>query len=503
MRNQPIQPKTKPPETRKKGNPTGAAKPHTPPHPHAQPHAQPHVHPKKSAPAERGRRGAHPPAPTESRAKETQISREKKSVHRMIFANEAGYSLAVIAEDNRITDFWILEEQRVDRGTTGNVYRGVVAKVVPALNAAFIDIGLEKDGFLSFDDLGPNVKSSHKSTQRSKHKSKRIDEVLHMGDSVLVQIAKEPIADKGPSLTGKISLPGRFLVYMPYTRAIRMSRMLSDAEKKGFHELVKKDLEVSGGIIFRTASKGRDGKEILHDLAYLTRIWKRIEKEYDSDVGVKLIHKEIELFERVLRDNYSVNIDEIVVDHPRLKYRIDQFLNVIAPRARPEKQIKFHDFKERSIWSAFNLVRDIDRLFSKYVYLDCGGYIIIEEMETLTAIDVNTGKNVAGKTQDQTILETNLEAAQEIPRQLRLRQIGGIIVIDFIDMRLRRDQDKVFKVLERELAKDRTPSDIQQFTDLGLIQVTRQRSGKSLSQRLTYTCPHCNGSGRRPSIALG
>ncbi len=427
---------------------------------------------------------------------------EKKTPQRMIFANEAGHQIAAIAEQDRLTDFWIQEEQRVDRGASGNIYRGIVVKVIPALNAAFVDIGLDRHGFLSYNELAPKKHQQKKHKSRGGPQKQGIEQRLKAGDTILVQIEKEAIGGKGPSLTGRVSLPGRFLVYMPYTNAIRMSKMLDETEKKHFHDLIKNEIKIEGGVILRTASKGRSKKDIQHDLGFLTRTWKRIESDFETAEGSKLLHREFEVFERALRDNFSPNISEIIVDHPRLKYRIAQFLKVISPRSNPDQLIKFHTDKTKSVWSAYNLVRDFDRFFSNRITLDCGGSIIIEEMETLTAIDVNSGKNVAGKTQEETILETNLEAAQEIPRQLRLRQIGGIIIIDFIDMRLKRNQEKVFKILERELKKDRTPSDIQQFTDLGLIQITRQRVGQSLTKRLTFTCPHCNGSGRRPSIAL-
>ncbi|MBW7939824.1 MAG: ribonuclease E/G, partial [Candidatus Omnitrophica bacterium] len=221
-----------------------------------------------------------------------------------------------------------------------------------------------------------------------------------------------------------------------------------------------------------------------------------------SGTEPKLIHKELDLFERVLRDNFSDDVEEIIIDHPRLKYRLAQFLKVIAPDTDIDRLVTFHTDRSKSVWQAFDLSKDLDRLFSKTIHLDCGGYIIIEEMETLTAIDINTGKNIAGKSLEETIFETNMEAAIEIPRQLRLRQIGGIIVCDFIDMRIRRNQDKVFKTLQEELSKDRTPSDIQEFTDLGLIQITRQRSGRSLTSQLTYECPHCHGRGRRPTFSF-
>ncbi|MEW6238114.1 MAG: Rne/Rng family ribonuclease [Candidatus Omnitrophota bacterium] len=426
--------------------------------------------------------------------------KEKKILRRIIFASEAGYLLAAIIEKNRITDFWIKPEERIDHGTSGNIYRGIVTRIVPALNAAFVDIGLEKHGFLSFQDMGPELyKKNFHGHQMQKAK---IGDVLKPGENILVQLAKEAIADKGPALTAKISIPGRFVVYMPYSDVIRMSRMLDDKEKDWFRELVEREMDLQGGVIFRTASKGRSAGDILNDIKYLTRTWSRIEKEYDSGTGCKLIHREVDLFERVLRDDFTEDVGEIVIDHPRLKYRVSQFLKIIAPRSVPDELIRIHTEKEQSVWKACNLEKDIDRLFTNNIHLDCGGRLIIEEMETLTAIDVNTGKNVAGKTQDETILETNLEAAEEIPRQLRLRQIGGIIIVDFIDMKQKKDKELVFQTLERELEKDRTPSDIQQFTDLGLIQITRQRVGRSLTQQLTYTCPHCGGSGRKPTIKL-
>ncbi|MDX9753192.1 MAG: Rne/Rng family ribonuclease [bacterium] len=439
---------------------------------------------------------SHSPWPSEPPIK----TEAKRTKVRMVFASEAGYYMAGIVEGKQFTDFWIQEERAVDYGKAGNVYRGIVSKVLPSLNAAFVNIGLDKDGFLSYSDLAPEFQLPEPQNKRKKYFT--IDDYLHPGDPVLVQMAKEAIADKGPSLTRKISIPGRFLVYMPGADAVRMSRMLSEEDKKRFRSSVKNQFDFEGGLIFRTASQGQDTEDIENDLNYLNRIWRRIQNEYPSGTEPKLIHKELDLFERVLRDNFSDDVEEIIIDHPRLKYRLAQFLKVIAPDTDIDRLVTFHTDRSKSVWQAFDLSKDLDRLFSKTIHLDCGGYIIIEEMETLTAIDINTGKNIAGKSLEETIFETNMEAAIEIPRQLRLRQIGGIIVCDFIDMRIRRNQDKVFKTLQEELSKDRTPSDIQEFTDLGLIQITRQRSGRSLTSQLTYECPHCHGRGRRPTFSF-
>lgn len=440
--------------------------------------------------------------PINKEASKPKPAPKPNTIRRMFFATEANYSLCSVVDDKRLTDFWIHEETRFDQGHSGNIYRGVVVNVVPALNAAFVDIGIEKHGFLPYDDYMLVQDKINKNRRSKKRKGKKVENNLKVGECVLVQIAKEAIDDKGPMLTGKISMPGRFVVHMPYTAAVRMSRQLSEAEKKRFRTLVENKMDPDGGMIFRTASKGRTLDDLEFDFDYLRRGWKRINHEFDEGIGPKLLYKELEFFERLMRDNYSETIDEIVIDHPRLKYRISQFLKVIAPKVDADKIIKFHTQKDQSIWKTYDLLPDIDRLFSKSIRMESGGRLIIEDMETLTAIDVNSGKNTSGKSLDQTILETNLEAAKEIPRQLRLRQIGGIIIIDFIDMRLKRDEDKVFKVLEAELESDRTPSDIKAFTELGIVQITRQRVGESLNKRLTYTCPTCKGSGRRPTISF-
>ena len=438
------------------------------------------------------------PAPARRTTKRAVAS--KKPVCRMIFAEESSYSIAAITEDGNLTDFWVEEEHRVDHGAAGNIYRGVVSKVIPALQAAFVDIGLDKEGFLSFQEMGPEVYKLRKSGNNKR--IEKIEDALRPGDKVLVQMAKEAIGDKGPALTSKVSMPGRFLIYMPYTQVVRMSRQLDDKERKALYDLAEQEIGTDGGLIFRTAAAGHSAREIRQDLQYLTRSWKEIQSEFESGAKPKCLHRELHLFERVLRDHFSNEVDEVVLYHPRLKYRITQSMKLVSPRREANDFIRFYEDSTQSIWKAYGLTKDIDHLFSNIVYLDCGGYIIIEEMETLTAIDVNSGKNVSGKDLEAMISETNQEAAAEVARQMRLRQLGGIIIVDFIDMRLKRNQDRVFKALERDLAKDRTPTDLQQFTDLGLVQITRQRSGRSLTKRLTYTCAHCKGSGRLPLLAL-
>lgn len=408
--------------------------------------------------------------------------------------------MAAIREGKRLIHFWVQEERRVDTGQAGNVYRGIVGKVLPALNAAFVDIGVGKDGFLSFDELGPEIYRQRKSGKKSRFE--RIDHVLREGDAVMVQVAKEAIGDKGASLTTKMSFPGRFVVYMPFNNVVRMSRQLSAGEKKNLSKMMERQTWLDGGVIVRTAAHQRTEDEIEHDFQYLKSIWQHAQEEFGKANTPRRLHQELNLFERVIRDHLQDEVNEVVLYHPRLKYRIKQFLREVAPGRNSEELLIMHSDSLRSIWSTYNLEREIDQLFGNIVSLDCGGYLIIEELETLTAIDINSGSNIDRNNLEATIRETNVEAAVEVARQLRLRQIGGIIIVDFIDMTNTKHQEEVFKTLEAELEKDRVPSNIQQFTELGLIQITRQRTGKSLTKRLTFECPHCSGSGRLPSIAL-
>ena len=333
----------------------------------------------------------------------------------------------------------------VDYGTSGNIYRYRLPRD-SSLNAAFVNIGLEKDGFLSMADVVTTAISTSRELKR--HRETRIQEILQVGDKVLVQMAKEAIGEKGPALTCKISLPGRFLVYMPYTNAVRMSRMLDDVEKRHFRELVDKKFNLEGGLIFRTAAKNKTQDDIEHDYEYLIGIWQQISKDFRIYRSPKLIHEELDLFERTLRDDFHDNIEEIIIDHPRLKHRIAGFLKTIAPKIDRDRLIKFNPRPGESVWEACNLGKDVEQLFHNYVYLKSGSYIIIEEMETLVAIDVNTGKSVAGKNVDDAIFQTNMEAAAEIT-------VSCSADADHIDLSICGEERSGKNVLERNF-KDRT-----------------------------------------------
>ena len=406
-----------------------------------------------------------------------------------------GHEIVAVTRKNQLTDLLVQENLPTGGSTAGNIYKGIVNAVVPHLQAAFLDIGVLKNGFLSIDNL------VYRLVDREGHRGGRrtIESLLHEGDQLMVQVEKEALGEKGPSLTTKISLPGRYVVYMPYGRGVHISRQITqEKERKRLHEIAEEVFQKEGGYIIHTAASGRSKSDLKADAEYVHRLWKRIQREYERTEGIRLLHKELGVVERALRDHYQKEVSAILVGCEEHRNRVCQFLRVIAPRTDVDRLVQKVDPKE--VWRKSGVLERLKEIFSNRVRLESGGTLIIEEMEALTAIDVNSGKFSGGSGLDETIYKTNMEAAVEIPKQLRLRQIGGIIVIDFIDMRLKRHRDNVYRALEREMAHDRTPSDTLQFTEIGLVQITRQRTGRSLRQRLSSPCPHCKGAGFIPLL---
>lgn len=408
---------------------------------------------------------------------------------------DGGLEIVAVTTGDHLTYLFVQEEQPTGGSVAGNVYKGVVTAVVTHLQAAFIDIGVLKNGFLSNKDL------LYRSLERKARKGDRrsIQSWLREGDQIMVQVEKEALGGKGPSLTTKISLPGRYVVYMPYGRRVHISRQISEEkERKRLHKIAQEIFSGQGGFIIRTAAEGRSKGELRTDSDYVRRVWQRIDHQYHMTEGVRLLHSELGVVERALRDHFQREVKAIIVGSEEHRDRVTQFLRVIAPRTKTDQLVRLVD--PSRVWKDLGVVDRLGEIFSNRVRLESGGTLIIEEMVTLTAIDVNTGRYSGGLGIEETIYKTNMEAAVEIPRQLRLRQIGGIIVIDFIDMRLKRHRDQVYRTLEREMARDRTPSDTLKFTEIGLVQMTRQRTGRSLRQRLSTVCPHCNGAGFIPSL---
>ncbi|MBE7559341.1 Rne/Rng family ribonuclease [bacterium] len=397
-------------------------------------------------------------------------------------------------EDNRLVELGVDRPNEIK--LVGNIYVGKVQNVIPSMQAAFVNYGAERDGFLSLDDVRfpPGTKNPRRS---------RIQDVLRKGQSLIVQIEKEPIGEKGCRLTTDISLPGRHLVLMPTNPRRGVSRRVeSEEERNRLKALLDEVVPKEYGVIARTVAGGVSKRDLAADYRYLSRIWKEIEEDYRRDPDrPHLVHKELDMALSLVRDNFTRECEEILCDDRFVYEEIKEFLSTFAPRGDWDRKTVVFD-KPGSLVHQYGLDKEIRQALAKRVPLPCGGSLIIEEMETLSAIDVNSGRNVHGDEQRQIILTTNMEAAEEIPRQLRLRGIGGIVVIDFIDMESKGDKLKVLNQLRKGLRADKAASDVYAFSELGTIQLSRERTRPSLSRLLTRECPHCEGSGHVPKIKL-
>ena len=400
------------------------------------------------------------------------------------------HTLIGLFEDQKLVDLFL--DRPDQESAVGNIYVGRVVRVLNNIQAAFIDIGLPKDGFLAGDDALPYPHAPAKARHGV------LGDMIKTGQIIPVQVEKDEISDKGKKLTMDLSIPGRYLVYFPYQKhKINISKRVEDRkERKRLRDLLT---EVKGSDqgawIVRTVAEGATKKDLQYDARNLLSVWKETAARIEKAAEPILIHRELTPIEQVLRDHYSDDFDRILIDNLRAKQHIDRFIRSLQPkRLIPRRVTEYMEPDE--LLTTFGFKKELERAMSRKVWLDCGGYLIIEETETLTAIDVNTGKNAKGGSGMEAITRTNLEAAEEIGRQIRLRGIGGIIVVDFIDMKSSKDIQKVVSNLHRSLSKDKTAFDITPFSEIGLVQITRKRTGESLITLLSEDCPHCNGNGR-------
>lgn len=336
-------------------------------------------------------------------------------------------------------------------------------------------------------------------THRAEHQS--IDDMLHEGQEVLVQVAKEPIAKKGARVTSHIALPGRYLVYMPTVDHVGVSRKIgSDAERLRLKEIILKHRDdFPGGVIVRTAAEEHSEEDLVNDLRFLVRIWEEMRTRAEKVSAPALIHAEMSLVQRLLRDQFSFEFASIRVDDELEYQRIVEFVDKIYPNL--VHRVKLHT-KDTNIFDEYGITPEIDKLLQPKIWLKSGGYIVINQTEALVSIDINTGKFVGrGNSLEETITRTNIEAAKEIVRQIRLRDLGGIIVVDFIDMDERKNRKRVMEALSEEIAKDKSPSKILEFNEFGLVAITRKRVKQSLERTLCQPCPYCSGSGMVKSVA--
>ncbi len=411
------------------------------------------------------------------------------------------------AEESRIAvvDNGQLEELYIERpemaGHVGNIYKGVVVNVEPAIQAAFIDFGVSKNGFLHISDLHPKY-FMRKGEDYTEHIGKRkalkerppIQQCVKRGQSLIVQVTKEGINSKGPTLSTYLSLPGKYVVMMPWMHALGVSQKIEDEEERARLRQILDEIQVpeKTGFILRTASAGCSKKDIQKDIDYINRLWNAIQKRIDAEPAPAELYKESDLVIRTMRDIFNSNISKIICDSESVCKRIRDFLHIVQPRM--VKRVTYYDGKI-PLFHKYKIEEEIKKINSKRVDLKIGGSIVIEQTEALVAIDVNSGKFTKHENAEQTALKINLEAAKEIARQLRLRDLGGLIICDFIDMRDAKNRREVEKTFRNALAKDRARSRILKISAFGIIEMTRQRVRPSLQTANYLKCPHCGGSG--------
>ncbi|GAF64056.1 RNAse G [Bacillus sp. TS-2] len=394
---------------------------------------------------------------------------------------------AAIMEKDEVVEMMI--ERPIENRIVGNVYLGKVTNVLPGMQAAFVDIGREKNGFIYRDHL----LTYHLSQKDEADKLKSsVSEYVNQGETIFVQVIKEGFGKKGPRLTSVISLPGRYLVYMPNGGYVGVSKKIEpESERERLKKLGATLLNEQEGVVLRTICAGVSAEILEQELQYLREIWLDLSRGYSEKKAPFLLHQDSGLFEKMIRDFAHETIDEIVIDHLPDYYRLQ---NIMRPYPHLSKALKLYKGKE-NIFSHYGIEKELEKALKRQVWLKNGAYLMIDQTEALTVIDVNTGKYTGKTNLEDTVMKTNIEAAKEIARQLRLRDIAGIIIVDFIDMRTEDSKQKLLKVLKESLRGDRTKTNVLGLTDLGLVEMTRKKIRENLQSSLSKHCPTCHGKG--------
>ena len=429
----------------------------------------------------------------------------------IIINASASETRIALLEDKELVEILVERPEAVRR--VGDIYKGRVNAVLPGMQAAFVDLGLEKSAFLHASDLMPDSdlddmfdededgedKKRGGGRGRRDEAPPRIEEALKKGQEILVQITKEPIGTKGPRVTTQVSLAGRFLVYMPDHEHVGVSRKIEDrAERTRLKQLLRELRPKGAGVIVRTVGAEQGRKEFQGDVKYLEQMWEKIEKQGERSRAPALLHQEMEFTTGLIRDIFTEDVAQLVIDSKEEHKQILRYLSTYAPDLKP--RVKLYR-GEAPIFDHFGIEGEIEKAMERKVWLKKGGYITIDQTEALVAVDVNTGRFTGKRSQEETILKTNLEAAEEIARQLRLRDLGGIIVLDFIDMEEEANKKAVLETLRNRLKRDRSRTKAFAVSDLGLIEMTRQRQRPSLANYFTENCAACEGTGRVLSLS--
>lgn len=419
---------------------------------------------------------------------------------------KASEKRVAIIENGILDDFYI----QMDRQNflLGNIYKGVVDSIMPSINAAFVNIGQEKNGFLYLTDaINPLVEEELKGPKGfidrilkgkpKKTKRKKKEKIsLKKGDEILVQVVKEPFGNKGARLTTHISLPGRFVVFMPFDKHLGISKKIeSSDDRQRLREILKGlNFGEESGFIVRTVASQKGKREIVRDAKFLFKIWSRIKKLSDERKAPSLIYKEYDLVWRIVRDFLREDVDKLIVDSLEEYGRIKKFVHMLIGR---EMVGKIHHHKsETPLFESKNVAKQLNKIYDRKVYLKSGAHIVIEPTEGLIVVDVNSGRFKVNASPEEAAFMVNIDAAAEIARQLRLRDLGGIIVIDFIDMGRESHRRQVLQALQKGLAKDHSKTEITKISSLGLLEMTRARAGKTIESMAFDSCPYCHGRGR-------
>ncbi|MFW6381365.1 MAG: Rne/Rng family ribonuclease [Bacillota bacterium] len=396
---------------------------------------------------------------------------------------------AAVLDDHTVEDM-LFERDTYDQ-IVSNVYKGRVKDVLPGMQAAFVDIGIDKNAFLHISDVFPLLHPGQRKAWEQKKLG--IQQVLQPGQQIMVQVLKEPIGSKGPKVSAKITLPGRYFVLLPHENRIGISRRIEDKQERNrLRNIASQLCGDKYGVIVRTNAYSKDKYIVKHDFNYLTDLWQEVQKRFKRSRAPEIIYRDVDLIKLLVRDYLSHEIDKVIVDE---KKTYDKLLG-LTRKIVPDLEDKIYLYGRKTpIFTSYGIEKEFSRLLQRKVWLDSGGYVIFDSTEALISIDVNTGKYTGNKNLQETVFKTNKEAARTIARQLKLRDIGGIIIIDFIDMSSRDHQQKVLEILEEELSKDRTKTALLGLTRLGLVEMTRKKVREGFGELIQKECPYCEGTG--------
>ncbi len=393
-----------------------------------------------------------------------------------------------ILENGKLVELYI--ERPLEHRIVGNLYKGIVANVLPGMQAAFVDIGLEKNAFLYVDDVYTDI---HNDETPPPSRS-AIEKLLKVGEEIIVQVVKEPFGNKGARVTGQITLPGRYLVLVPGADYIGVSRRIeSQTEKERLRREAEKIRPDDIGLIVRTVAEGADEQSLAQDLQFLMQLWHRVLARFQQKTAPAILYQDLALTCRIARDLFVEDFSSFLIDDEHEYEKVLEILDCFSTQLK--KKVRFYDRAE-PIFERFGVEKELEKALQSQVWLKSGGYLVFDETEALTVIDVNTGRYTGRRNLADTILKTNLEAAEEIARQIRLRDIGGIIIVDFIDMTIEEHRKKVLSRLNESIKHDRTKTYVLGLTSLGLVEMTRKKVRQDLSEVLQQHCPYCNGRGR-------